>query len=242
MVIRCNWMQGYEMLILRGLLGGLVQLMMLGAMLIVPAGLIAGAWSWPDGWRFLLIFGVMQFFAIIAMALIVPDSLERRLQPPVSDAQPKGDKLATVLVIAGFVVCFSAVPVSLFALDHPPIASTVRAVGGVVALIGYIFIFWTFFANSYASPVVEDLTDEGQSVIETGPYAVVRHPMYLGLLFLCGGVSLWLGSWSFLVTLPLLVLILANRIRIEEQELRVTLPGYEDFCAKRRFRLIPMIW
>lgn len=105
-----------------------------------------------------------------------------------------------------------------------------------------MLILWTIFANSFAIPIVEDQSATGQVLIDSGPYALVRHPMYLGLLPFLLGIGLWLQSWA---SLPLIVLILpalAGRIQVEEKMLLATLDGYAEFTKQRRYRLLPGIW
>jgi protein-S-isoprenylcysteine O-methyltransferase Ste14 len=90
--------------------------------------------------------------------------------------------------------------------------------------------------------VVKIQKDRGQAVITTGPYAIVRHPMYLGALFYFAGTSLVLGSWWGLATIPILALLLGVRIGIEERVLRAGLQGYDDYARRVRWRLVPFIW
>jgi protein-S-isoprenylcysteine O-methyltransferase Ste14 len=106
--------------------------------------------------------------------------------------------------------------------------------------LGYIFIIMVFKENSYASTVIQ--VEKEQQVIFTGPYAIVRHPMYLGMLIMELFTPLALGSyWAiipFLLTIPWTFI----RIKIEEEALLQDLLGYKDYCLKTRYRLIPSIW
>jgi protein-S-isoprenylcysteine O-methyltransferase Ste14 len=94
--------------------------------------------------------------------------------------------------------------------------------------------------NTFAAPVVK--IQEGQRVIETGPYAIVRHPMYASALFLFIGVPLLLGSWLGLAFSALLILAIAWRAVQEERVLRAELRGYEDYTTRVRYRFIPFVW
>jgi protein-S-isoprenylcysteine O-methyltransferase Ste14 len=119
-----------------------------------------------------------------------------------------------------------------------PVWLTVLALLMVVA--GFLFVFSVMKTNSYAGRTIT--VDAGQQVISTGPYAVVRHPMYLGSLLLLLSAPLALGSWvalpAFALTIPIFVMRLLN----EEKVLRVELAGYADYCAKTRYHLIPFVW
>jgi protein-S-isoprenylcysteine O-methyltransferase Ste14 len=110
--------------------------------------------------------------------------------------------------------------------------------------LGLVLSFWIFHrvmvANRYASSVIEVTSD--QPVIDTGPYAIVRHPMYAGALLLMAATPIALGTvWSLLAVIPL-VLALALRLLDEEQMLSAELPGYRDYCRKTPYHLIPGIW
>jgi protein-S-isoprenylcysteine O-methyltransferase Ste14 len=120
--------------------------------------------------------------------------------------------------------------------------SSVQWAGCGLLLAGLLFIYWVMRTNSFAAPVVKIQKDRGQAVITTGPYAIVRHPMYFGALFYIAGTSLVLGSWWGLVTVPILAFLFGIRIGIEEKTLRTGLDGYDDYARRVRWRLIPFIW
>jgi protein-S-isoprenylcysteine O-methyltransferase Ste14 len=105
-----------------------------------------------------------------------------------------------------------------------------------------LFMYWTMRTNSFAAPVVKIQKERGQTVITTGPYAIVRHPLYFGALFYVAATSLVLGSWWGLVTVPLVVAGFAVRIPVAEKALRNGLQGYDDYARRVRWRLIPFIW
>jgi protein-S-isoprenylcysteine O-methyltransferase Ste14 len=105
---------------------------------------------------------------------------------------------------------------------------------------GFLFVFWVLKVNSYAGRTIE--VDAGQTVIATGPYAWVRHPMYLGAIVLWMFAPLALGSWVALPAFAALIPFYAIRLLNEEKVLRTELPGYSEYCAKTRFHLIPLVW
>jgi protein-S-isoprenylcysteine O-methyltransferase Ste14 len=112
--------------------------------------------------------------------------------------------------------------------------------GYALMLAAYAFVLWVFHTNRYASRIVE--VQPGQTVISTGPYAAVRHPMYSSQLVMLPALMLALGSWwSAALTLSIIV-PLVLRIRNEEDVLRRDLAGYVEYCEKVRYRLIPGIW
>jgi protein-S-isoprenylcysteine O-methyltransferase Ste14 len=102
--------------------------------------------------------------------------------------------------------------------------------------------YLTFRENSYAAPVVKIQRERGHRVVSTGPYAHIRHPMYAGALLFFIGTPLLLGSWWGLVAAPVIAAMLAVRAALEERTLADELPGYRDYTARVRYRLIPGIW
>ena len=158
-----------------------------------------------------------------------------------SAIRPQVDKLLVVSLIALFVLWFV-----LMGLDRRYGWSSVplwlQALGAIGVFLSVYLGYLTFRANSFASPVVKIQTERAHSVITTGPYAYVRHPMYAGALFHFIGLPLLLGSWLGLAFLPAFIGLFAIRIGIEERTLRTALKGYDDYAARVRYRIIPRIW
>jgi protein-S-isoprenylcysteine O-methyltransferase Ste14 len=114
---------------------------------------------------------------------------------------------------------------------------------GVLVLFGAFYLFFlTFRENSYLSPVVRIQKERGHSVVSTGPYRYVRHPMYAGFLLFMTGTPLLLGSWYGVFLGLAFMLVLARRAILEERTLRNELRGYRDYMAQVKYRLIPFIW
>jgi len=109
-----------------------------------------------------------------------------------------------------------------------------------IVLSGYIFVLFVFLVNSYASRIIE--VEKGQKVITTGPYAIVRHPMYLGVLIMYLFTPLALGSYRAIIIFLLLVPLLVTRLLNEEEVLLRELPGYKEYCQKTKYHLIPYIY
>jgi protein-S-isoprenylcysteine O-methyltransferase Ste14 len=102
--------------------------------------------------------------------------------------------------------------------------------------------FATFRENSFLSPMVRIQKERGQTVISSGPYRVVRHPMYAGFLLFVVGTALLLGSWLGLLAGVILAVAVARRAVLEERMLRAELDGYDAYAARVRFRLVPGVW
>ena len=116
----------------------------------------------------------------------------------------------------------------------------VVAAGDVLVAIGFLINFFVFKENTFASAIIEVGT--GQKVISTGPYALVRHPMYIGWLVTFLGVPLALGSWWGLFTIVPITLVIVWRLLDEETFLAKELPGYSEYRNAVRYRLVPFIW
>ena len=202
----------------------------------------AGTMDYSGGWLYL---GAMVALSVIFgahMMRVDPGLLRERLKPPVQKDQPLADKLVLipVLLLMFGGMGFMAADAARWRWSMMP--PSVQWAGCGLLLAAFLFMYWTMRANSFAAPVVKIQKDRGQAVITTGPYAIVRHPMYLGALFYMAGTSLVLGSWWGLVTVPILTLLLGVRIGIEERALRSGLEGYDDYARRVPWRLIPLVW
>ena len=231
------------MLIIRGLLGGVLQVAIIAALLLIPAWFVTGDWDWPRLWILLAIYCVALVTMIVCLAVLAPASLEARLRAPASREQPREDAIATAFLLATFALFLVFIPIDVFAWQlMGAVPDGIAALGMVLFVAGYAFIGWVIYTNSFAIPIVEDQSDAGQALVDTGPYARIRHPMYTGILAYFGGLGLWLQSWASLLVLALMLVALVFRIRVEEKTLRATLPGYDDYAQRCRWRLVPGLW
>ena len=172
-----------------------------------------------------------------------PVSLEARLKAPTSKKQPLADRIVTAFLVLSFFAWFVFIPVEIFYLRLlPPPQLAVSIFGVVLSLAGFAIAIAAIFENSFAIPVVEDQAERGHILVNTGPYARVRHPLYIGLLPFLGGIALWLGSYTGVITLTVILVVLIVRIIVEEQTLRATLPGYLEYMEKVQYRLVPFVW
>jgi protein-S-isoprenylcysteine O-methyltransferase Ste14 len=225
-------------LILNLLVQTIVWFGFMGAIIFVAAGTI----NYAGGWLYLAAMIAASVVFGADMMRVDPGLLRERLKPPVQKDQPLADKLILIpillLMFGG--MGFMAADAARWHWSMMPPA--VQWAGCGLLLAALLFIYWIMRTNSFAAPVVKIQKDRGQAVITTGPYAIVRHPMYLGALFYMAGTSLVLGSWWGLVTVPVLALLLGIRIGVEEQTLRTGLDGYDDYAGRVRWRLVPLIW
>lgn len=202
-----------------------------------------GTWYWPRALLFLGVYGCVLVVSIVALAIKAPASLEARLKPLASKKQPFADRLVTLGGLLWGVGWFVSIPIDVFfwkLLPAPGFAAS--GFGAVLTAVGFAIIMAAIYENSFAKPIVEDQTDVGQVLVDTGPYARVRHPLYLGFLPFVVGISLWLESYTGLIVgLGSLILII-GRIVVEERMLRDTLPGYSEYVENVPYRLVPFVW
>jgi len=231
-------------LLLKGLIGGLLNVSFFAVGLLVPAGLVAGGtWRWHRALVFLGVYGVSLEATIVVLTVKAPESLEARLRRPVSKSQPVSDRILLAFLIVYFLAWLALIPVDRFHLRLLPRPTPPASwLGGVLVLFGFALMMAAIYQNSFATPIIEDQTERGQVVVDAGLYARVRHPMYLGALLFLAGIPLWLESYVALLATPVFLGILVARIGAEESTLQRTLPGYGEYIQKVRYRLLPLVW
>lgn len=206
-------------------------MIVMGLVLFLPAGSL----RYWQGWLWWSIISAVTLLITTYFVKRDRDLLARRMKVREKEPQPL---LITVLSILSMFAYL--VPGFDFRLHWSTVPVGVVIAANVAVLAGYLFIFYVFRVNSYASSVIQ--VEEGQQVISTGPYAVVRHPMYLGLLLMLLATPLALGSYWALLLAVLFVPTVIFRIRNEEKILGRDLAGYASYSRKTRYRLVPLLW
>ncbi len=210
---------------------GLAPVVM-GVVFFLPAGTLA---YW-QGWAYIGLICIPMLFVVRYLYTKDPGLLERRLSQREEKREQKLIvKLGNLLYLAGFLLPGLDFR---FGWSHMPLWLVIAA--EAVVLLGYGFVALVFRENSYASRVVK--VEAGQKVITTGPYALVRHPMYLGSIIMFLFTPLALGSYWSLLPFALAVPLLVWRLLNEEQVLINELPGYAEYREKTRYRLVPYLW
>jgi protein-S-isoprenylcysteine O-methyltransferase Ste14 len=211
---------------------GFVVLGVLGITLFVPAGTLA---YW-EAWVFMAIVAIPAAFFLSHLLRTDPQVLERRMR--VKEKEP-GQKTIMKFSYAVFILSFLTPGFDRrFGLSSVPFVIILAA--DVIVFLGYVIFVIVVKANRYASRIIE--VEPGQRVISTGPYAVVRHPMYVGALLINVFAPLALGSYWAMIASVLFIPIFVARIMNEEVLLTRELHGYADYTRRTRYRLIPGIW
>jgi protein-S-isoprenylcysteine O-methyltransferase Ste14 len=206
----------------------------LGVVLLLSAGTL----NYWQAWVFVILFMALVTQQGIYLAIKDPALLERR-KKVAAEGESTGQK---PFIIVGLLT--NACLLLFSALDHrfgwSQMPALVSVVGDVLLGFSFFLYYLVFRENSYAASIIK--TFEGQKVISTGPYALVRHPKYVGDIILVVGIPLALGSWWGLAFIVLVVPSLAWRILDEEKLLKKDLPGYVEYTQKVKFRLVPYLW
>ena len=227
------------MLIFKGILGIIFQLLILSLALFLPAQ----TWNWAQALYFLGAYFIINILLIIWLAIYAPQSLEARVNVTKGKDQPLADKIITALLIVFLSLWIVFISYDVFHLHlFPNPSPLITVLGAVLGFLGYGIIALTIVQNAFASPVVAVQETRGQKVIDSGLNAIVRHPMYSGGLLMFAGIPLWLGSYAGLLLFIGLVAIIIARLIIEEKTLSKDLPGYTSYMKKVRWRLIPYIY
>lgn len=193
------------------------------AAVLIPAILfaMAGTLNYWQGWLYWMVLIIPMLFAVSYLLRADPELLERRMKSHEREHEQQIIvRLGSAVWVAGFMVIALAADAGVF--------------------LGYCLVLWVFRENTYASRTVEVV--EGQKVITTGAYSIVRHPMYLGSIIMILFTPIALGSWWAVPVFSLYIPVLIWRIFNEERVLLRDLPGYREYCMKRPYRLVPYVW
>jgi len=210
----------------------LLAFIVLVAMFFIPAG----SFDYWQAWVFCMVLLFLALFVVNYFFKRAPEFLERRMMYKEKETRQK-----MIIIIGDIVFFFGYLIPGLdhrFGWSHVPVWLVLISDAGVV--FGYYIVFLAFKENTFAARTVEVFS--GQKVIDTGPYAVVRHPMYTGVVIMFLFVPMALGSYWALITIIPIIAIIVLRALNEEEVLRRDLPGYAAYCNKVRYRLIPLVW
>ncbi|MBQ8683659.1 MAG: isoprenylcysteine carboxylmethyltransferase family protein [Clostridia bacterium] len=219
-------------LALNGLGKYLAGLVLVGLLLFLPAG----TWRYSGAWLFIgLLFGPMLILGLVLL-LKSPTLLKKRLSAKEKEGAQRGVVgVSALLFTVGFIVAGLD-----FRFGWSAVPTWAVCIASAVFLLAYLLYAEVMRENAYLSRTVE--VQEGQKVIDTGLYGVVRHPMYLATSLLFLSMPVVLGSWYALAVFALFPLLLAVRIRSEEAMLVRDLPGYAEYRQRVRYRMLPYLW
>lgn len=221
----------YKRLIRSSVFGTLI----LCLLLFIPAGTL---WYW-QGWAYVATFAVCSAAYTVYLAKYDPALLERRTQAGISYEQETTQKIVMGLLFTASIVFVVLPPLDVrFGWSNVP--WYVCVFGNALVVVSFYLFYLVSKVNTYAAANIR--VEQGQTVVSTGLYGFVRHPMYFAAVFLLVGTPLALGSWWTLLLVPISLPVLVARILNEEKVLMRDLPGYAEYRKKVTTRLIPLIW
>lgn len=204
----------------------------ISVLLFIPAG----SFLYWQAWIYFSVIFFPMLFVLRYLLKRDPELLERRLRSKEKVKEQKTIvKLFSLLFLIGFVI-----PGLDYRFGWSHVSVPIVILANVLVFTGYLIFFSVMKANTYASRIIE--VEKEQTVISSGPYAIVRHPMYTGWLLMIIATPVALGSYWSLLVFMLFTIPLVQRIVNEEKVLLKELPGYEEYCRKIEYRLIPYIF
>ncbi len=208
----------------------------MAVLLLWPAGTLA----YPGAWVFIGLFAGGGFGMVVWLARHSPQLLRERMASPLQRAQAPWDRIWLSLFMLAFLGWLVFMAWDAARTGFTAVPPWLQGLGALAILIDFVGTWWTFRENAFAAPVVK--VQATQTVIDAGPYAFVRHPMYSGAVLYFAGIALLLGSWPGLVLSPVFFVLFSIRAGIEERALADGLPGYADYLTRVRYRLVPGLW
>ncbi|MBN9346246.1 MAG: isoprenylcysteine carboxylmethyltransferase family protein [Devosia sp.] len=217
----------------------LMQLVVTVAVIWVLLFASAGALDWPRAWWFMAAFVIAILIAVAVLYRLNPEIFAARAR--VQPGTKLWDYIFIALVIGGMV---AILPVAGFdcRLGGAGAPDWVVLVGYAIFIASFVGQTWPQAVNRHFEPGVRVQQDRGQTVIDTGPYAYVRHPGYISGSLLALSIALVLGSWWALLPVAVVIVGLMVRTVFEERTLRAELPGYTDYTRRVKWRLVPGVW
>jgi len=201
--------------------------------------LLSGSFLWIEMWIYLLIFTIFMTYSLFWVRKNNPQLLESRTS---MKGSPRSDKIILSLLGVVCIVYFVVAGLDGGRFHWSVIPVLVKILGFIGVAFGLIIMFLVMKENAFASKVLRIDKEGGQKVISTGPYAIVRHPMYTGYLLMFFGLTIALGSLFGLIPTVIVTILIIIRILLEEKLLHEGLEGYTEYTEKVKYRLIPKIW
>jgi protein-S-isoprenylcysteine O-methyltransferase Ste14 len=221
----------------KALLGTVVAFLFVALALFLPAGTV----RWPAGWTLVALLLGFQLVQTGMLFASNPSLLEERLRLSHSDQGSRDRVLASVNTLGGLLwAVLMPLDAVRFRWSHMPLF--LQILGTLLLLVGWMLTLLAFRENAFLARMVRVQEERGHTVISTGPYRYVRHPLYAGALILFLGTPLLLGSWYGLLLLPVPIAGLVARTLLEEEVLRERLPGYPAYISSVKYRFIPYVW
>ena len=202
----------------------------------------AGKWDWPRGWIYLAVFVVTSIIGTIVIQWLNPGLLEARAKGYRKKDTKPFDRVFYLLFIPLLIIYPIFAGLDSVRLLWSPLPEWTIWLGAVLLVTSSVLTTWTMSINLFAEGTVRIQEDRDHKVVTTGPYSIVRHPMYLGIIIGLPATALMLGSGWALVLAALIIALFIWRTSREDETLQQELAGYTDFTTRTRHRLFPGFW
>lgn len=201
----------------------------------------AGRLNWVRGWVFLVVYALVMIAMGTVLKLVNPELAEARARFMHKDTAPF-DRIFLWIYFPLTFIQISVAGVDVVRFHALPLPEWTMTLGIAVFVMAMAIITWTLLTNPFAESTVRIQADRGQTVVSTGPYHIVRHPMYVGFVLMSPATALMLGSGWATELAALMTVLVVWRTAKEDSFLRRELPGYQEYTALTRFRLVPGLW
>jgi protein-S-isoprenylcysteine O-methyltransferase Ste14 len=219
-----------------------IRLAAMAVIFFLALFLPAGSLVWPAGWLFLLLFFGFTLALTFWLLRFNPDLLAERLTGIGKPDQKSWDKVLLAQTGAAFFAWLGLMGMDTVRFRWSRVPLWLHGFGMLLLLCSFYLFYLTFRENPYLSPAVRIQRERAHTVISSGPYRYVRHPMYTGFVLFAVGTALLLGSWYGLMGAMLLIGLVGRRAVLEERALHEELTGYSEYMARTRYRLVPYVW
>ena len=209
-----------------------------GVVIFLPAGTV----GWLPGWAYLVLLFGFVIGITIWLSRFNPELLEERMSGVGKPGQKRWDKVFLALLVPVFFGWYVVMALDAVRFQWSHVPSWVQWIGAGILLASFYIFYLAFRENTYLSPAVRIQSDRGQTVVSTGPYRHVRHPLYAGFILFTVGTALMLGSAYGVVGALVLNALIAWRAVREEQVLQRELAGYGEYMTRVKYRFIPYVW
>jgi len=222
----------------RALLVIIVDFLVIAGLLFIPAGTV----GWLAGWVFMALLCSITLIVVRMLVKHDPELLKERMSSPIQRNQPLWDRVLLPVFMLLFVAWLVLTPLDAVRFGWSDVPVWLQVLGALGLVFSFYVMYLIYRENAYLYPVVKLQEERGQSVVTTGPYRYVRHPMYAGSLIFFPATALLLGSWLGLLFSSVLIAIIILRTALEDRLLRSGLSGYAEYAQTVRYRLIPHVW
>jgi protein-S-isoprenylcysteine O-methyltransferase Ste14 len=215
----------------------------LAAMLVLQAALLfitAGRVDWIAAWIFLGVYVGTIVFNTLVLLPEHPDLIAERAQPKAN--AKNWDKLISSVTGVAYLLTMIVAGLDVRLGWSSPVALVVLAIGCSLLMLGNALFSWAMASNAFFSTLVRIQDERGHAVASAGPYRWVRHPGYVGWVLMNIGMPLLFGSWWALIPGGLSAGLMVVRTALEDRTLQDELPGYPEYAAQVRYRLLPGVW